>query len=77
MGSSVSSERAFSGAGITISKHWNWLKADIVEALEYLKCMYLKDLIYRDPAPTSVLVEDELEVLDDDGDPDWEDEQEM
>ncbi len=75
MGSSVSSEHAFSAAGITILKHQNRLKADIVEALEFLKCMYVKDLIYREPAPTSVL-EDELEVLDDDGDLDWEDEQE-
>ena len=76
MGSSVSSERAFSAAGITISKRRNRLKADIVEALKLLKCMYVKDLIYREPAPTSVL-EDELEVLDDNGDPDWEDEQEI
>jgi len=75
MGSSVSSEHAFSAAGITILKHQNRLKADIVEALEFLKCMYVKDLIYREPAPTSVL-EDELEVLDDNGDLDWEDEQE-
>jgi len=71
MGSSVSSERAFSGAGITISKCRNRLKADIVEALEFLKCMYIKDLIYREPAPTSVL-ENEL-----DKDPDWEDDEEM
>lgn len=76
MGSSVSSERAFSAAGITISKCRNRLKPDIVEALEFLKCMYVKDLIYRDPPPTSVL-EDELEVLEDDEDPDWEDEQEL
>ena len=76
MGSSVSSERAFSAAGITISKRQNRLKADIVEALEFLKCMYIKDLIYREPAPSSVL-EDELEVLDDNGDPDWEDEEEI
>ena len=76
MGSSVSSERAFSAAGITISKRRNRLKADIVEALEFLKCMYIKDLIYREPAPSSVL-EDELEVLDDNGDPDWEDEEEI
>ncbi len=48
----------------------NRLKANIVEALEFLKCMYVKDLI-----PISVL-EDELEVLYSDGDPDWEDEQE-
>ena len=38
--------------------------------------MYVKDLIYRDPPPSSVL-EDELEVLEDDKDPDWEDEQEF
>ncbi|KJA12796.1 hypothetical protein HYPSUDRAFT_113732, partial [Hypholoma sublateritium FD-334 SS-4] len=37
MGSSVSSERAFSAAGITISKRRNRLKADIVEALEFMK----------------------------------------
>jgi hypothetical protein len=76
MGSSVSSKRAFLGAGITISKWRNRLKADIVEALEFLKCTYVKDLIYREPAPTSVL-EDELEVLEDDEDPDWEDDEEM
>ena len=51
-------------------------KADIVEALEFLKCTYVKDLIYREPAPTSVL-KDELEVLEDDEDPDWEDDEEM
>ncbi|PCH40503.1 hypothetical protein WOLCODRAFT_57295, partial [Wolfiporia cocos MD-104 SS10] len=37
MASSVSSERAFSSAGITISKRRNHLKADIVEALQLLK----------------------------------------
>ena len=76
MGSSVFSERAFSAAGITISKRCNHLKADIVEALEFLKSIYVKDLIYREPTPSSVL-EDELEVFDDNGDPDWEDEQEI
>ena len=72
MGSSVSSERAFSAAGITISKRRNRLKADIVEALEFMKAMYNSDLIYREPAPTSLL-EEECEVLEDDGDPVWED----
>ena len=33
MGSSVSSERAFSSAGITISKRRNRLQADVVEAV--------------------------------------------
>ena len=76
MGSSVSSERAFSAAGITISKRRNCLKADIVEALKFMKCLYVKDLIFREPAPTSML-EDELQVEDDDRSPDWQDEKEM
>jgi hypothetical protein len=48
MASSVSSERAFSSAGITISKRRNRLKKDIVEALQCLKCMYHNDLIFRE-----------------------------
>jgi len=53
MASSVSSERAFSSAGITISKRRNRLKGDIVEALQCLKCMIQKHLIFRhDPAST-------------------------
>ena len=51
MASSVSSERAFSSAGITISKRRNRLKADIVEALQFLKCLIHRDLIFRaDPS---------------------------
>ncbi len=46
MASSVSSERAFSSAGITISKRRNRLKGDIVEALQFLKCLVRKDLVY-------------------------------
>ena len=72
MASSVSSERAFSAAGITISKRRNRLKGDIVEALEFLKALYIRDLIFRD-LPTLV-TEEELEVFDDDGNADWEDE---
>ena len=48
MASSVSSERAFSSAGITISKHRNRLKGNIVEALQCLKCIYRNDLIFRE-----------------------------
>ena len=48
MASSVSSERAFSSAGITISKRRNRLGPDIVEALQCLKCMYRHDLIFRE-----------------------------
>ena len=46
MASSVSSERAFSAAGITISKCCNKLKEDIVEALQCLKCLYCEELIF-------------------------------
>ncbi len=48
MASSVSSERAFSASGITISKRHNRLKADIVEALQFLKCGFHHDLIFRE-----------------------------
>ena len=46
MASSVSSERAFSSAGITISKRWNRLKGDIVEAIECIKCLLHCNLIF-------------------------------
>jgi hypothetical protein len=71
MGSSVSSERAFSSAGITITKRRNRLQADIVEALQFLKCLLRKDLIYREPQPSSILEQELGEVLEDDGDSEW------
>ncbi|KAF8954126.1 hypothetical protein BDZ97DRAFT_1677628, partial [Flammula alnicola] len=46
----------FSAAGITISKHCNRLKGDIVEALQCLKCLYHNDLIFRE-----VLVSSDIE----------------
>jgi hypothetical protein len=55
MATSVSSERAFSSAGITISKRRNRLKADIVEALQCLKCMLKRGLLFREDP--SVIVE--------------------
>jgi hAT family C-terminal dimerisation region len=55
MSSSVSSERAFSQGGITISKRQNRLKGDIVEALQCVKCAIRHDLLFRAPAPSSVL----------------------
>jgi hypothetical protein len=61
MASSVSSERAFSSAGITISKRRNRLKPDIVEALQFLKCSYHNDLLFREEASTQFEVE-ELEI---------------
>jgi hypothetical protein len=55
MSSSVSSERAFSQGGITITKRRNRLKGDIVEALQGLKCAVRHDLLFREPAPSSTL----------------------
>ena len=55
MSSSVSSEHAFSQGGITITKWWNWLKGDIVEALQGVKCVIWHDLIFQEPAPSSTL----------------------
>ena len=68
MASSISSERAFS-AGMTITKCRNRLKADLCpEALQVLRFMFQKDLIFREPAPTSLLeIELEEELLDEGG----------
>lgn len=55
MSSSVSSERAFSQGGITITKQWNRLKEDIVEALQSVKCAIRHDLLFQEPAPSSTL----------------------
>ena len=60
MASSVSSERAFSLAGITISKRRNRLDADIVEALQCLKSFIAQDLMARDV----VSITDEEQDLD-------------
>jgi len=67
MASSVSSKRAFSAAGITLSKCRNRLKGDIVEALECLKCLLHRDLIFCEVV-TAAGLEKELENVDtDDG----------
>jgi hypothetical protein len=63
MASSVSSERAFSSAGITISKRRNRLKPDVVEALQFLKCSYHHNLLFREEVST----QQEVEELDDQG----------
>jgi hypothetical protein len=61
MASSVSSERAFSSAGITICKRRNRLDGDIVEALQCLKSLLHQDLLLR-VIPS---VADEERCLDD------------
>ena len=50
MASLVSSECAFSSAGITLSKNKrrNRLQADIVEALQFLKCIFHHDLMFHE-----------------------------
>ena len=58
MASSVSSERAFSQGGITISKCRNRLKGDIVEALQCVKCALRHDLLFREPGPSSSVEEE-------------------
>jgi hypothetical protein len=70
MASSVSSKRAFSSAGITISKCRNCLKGDIIEALQCLKCMIHKNLIFRFDPTISIVDEiaEEDETLTDIGD---------
>ncbi len=60
MASSVSSESAFSAAGITISKWHNRLEGDIVEALQCLKSFLHQDLIFWHTISTH----DEEEHLD-------------
>jgi hypothetical protein len=67
MASSVSSERAFSSAGITISKRRNRLKPDIVEALQFLKCSYHHNLLFREE-PSTQIDADELEYQNEDVD---------
>ena len=62
MASSVSSERAFSSAGITLSKRRNRLQADIVEALQFLKCIFQNNLIFREV----LTVKEEEIILDGD-----------
>ena len=51
MASSVSSEREFSSAGLTISKHRNRFEGDIVEVLQFLKCLIRRELVFHtDPS---------------------------
>lgn len=61
MASSVSSECAFSSAGITLSKNCNQLKGDVIEALQCLKCMYYNNLIFHEV----VVATEEGKVLED------------
>jgi hypothetical protein len=65
MVSSVSSKHAFSSAGITISKCRNRLKGEIVEALQCLKCLINRHLLFREPELIDDDEEEELEAAED------------
>ncbi|KIK51703.1 hypothetical protein GYMLUDRAFT_181114, partial [Collybiopsis luxurians FD-317 M1] len=54
--SSVLSERAFSAVRIIISECRNHLKGGITEALQFLKCLLHKDLLFCKPISASVSV---------------------
>lgn len=64
MASSVSSERAFSSAALTITKRRNRLKADVVEALQSLKMAIKRDLLTREQGPSRSFEEFLLEDAD-------------
>ena len=77
MASSISSEWAFSQGGITIGKHRNQLKRDIVEALQCIKCAVHHDLLFREPGPSSVEEDhDDYEIETDSNEKPTEDEDE-
>ena len=67
MASSVSSEHAFLSAGITLSKRRNRLQADIVKALQFLKCSFNSNLIFHEVSTLAEEEEPEGTVLDCDG----------
>ena len=69
MSSSVSSERAFSQGGITVSKRRNRLKGDVVEALQLIKCAIRHDLLFREPAPSLIIELEEPDLEEASGKP--------
>lgn len=65
MASSVSSERAFSSAGITICKGRSRVKPDIIEALQFMKCIYHPELLFREEPSTAFETEESFESTGD------------
>ena len=47
------------------------MKDDVVEALQFIKCLLRKELIYCEPQPSSILEQDLEGIPEDDRDPDW------
>ena len=68
MASSVLSKHVFSSAEITITKCHNWLKLDIVEALQFLKCTYHHNLLFCEKPSTQLEVDEsgDLEEVNED-----------
>ena len=62
MSSSVSSEHTFLQGGLTITKHRNCLKGNVVEALQCVKCAIRHDLLFKELALSSIV---EAEFADD------------
>ena len=56
------SKCTFLQGGLTITKHQNCLKGDVVEALQCVKCAIWHDLLFKEPAPSSIV---EAEFADD------------
>lgn len=65
MASSVSSERVFSSAGITICKGRSRLQPDIIEALQFMKCIYRPELLFREEPSTAFETEESFESTGD------------
>ena len=63
MASSVSSEHAFLSAGITICKRCSQLKVDIIEALQFIKCIYHQDLLFHEEPSTALEAEKSCEDI--------------
>ena len=61
MASSVLSEHAFSSAGITICKCHSQLKPDIIEALQFIKCIYCRELLFHEELSTTLEAEKSFE----------------
>ena len=65
--SSVSAERVFSSARITISKRRNCLKSDVVEALQFQKCAAKSNLLFHED-PSLLTEATMLNEISEDGD---------
>ncbi len=71
MSSSVSSERAFSQGGITISKRRSRLKGDIVEALQVLKSLIKSKDMFQISPVASIDQDEDLPLPDNETEEGW------